>query len=393
MSKNMQENRLVEALTRNSLYTFEFDVSIGLVEEELVDRNGVNFTKILGLSVPCSFDAMMERAFGQALECRYTSESSITTLSRQALLDAFDHGKTKLEANLHYAAWDKYVRITYLLSREAETGHVLAYVICDDVTDLERMRGDSLHLDNTNLKRERDALTKERNDLTEERDDLTHRNSALTRAADAVHFILNAGSFVCTYNLQGNTMLGIKYSQAMRRLYGYSQEGEFPDLWDSWMDCILPEDRSYVENSYFSAVKDYSGQTLYDVTYRARQKDGAIRWQRAAASVLRRPDGTPIAGYGQQAVYAFSKAPAGTFDIILMDVMMPVMDGYEATRRIRSLNRLDAKTIPIVAMTANAFAEDVEESRKAGMNEHISKPLDIGKVKLTIARYIGRKRS
>ena len=427
-------------------------MSIGLVEEEIVDRNGVNFTKILGLSVPCSFDAMMERAFGQALECRYTSESSITTLSRQALLDAFDHGKTKLEANLHYAAWDKYVRITYLLSREAETGHVLAYVICDDVTDLERMRGDSLHLDNTNLKRERDALTKERNDLTEERDDLTHRNSALTRAADAVHFILNAGSFVCTYNLQGNTMLGIKYSQAMRRLYGYSQEGEFPNLWDSWMDCILPEDRSYVENSYFSAVKDYSGQTLYDVTYRARQKDGAIRWQRAAASVLRRPDGTPIAGYGlvmdideqkraadlidaaleqcdlsgvqvllvedndlnmeiaetfltdagasvtkafngQQAVYAFSKAPAGTFDIILMDVMMPVMDGYEATRRIRSLNRLDAKTIPIVAMTANAFAEDVEESRKAGMNEHIFKPLDIGKVKLTIARYIGRKRS
>lgn len=60
---------------------------------------------------------------------------------------------------------------------------------------------------------------------------------------------------------------------------------------------------------------------------------------------------------------------------------------------IRSLNRLDAKTIPIVAMTANAFAEDVEESRKAGMNEHISKPLDIGKVKMTIARYIGRKRS
>ena len=177
MSKNMQENRLVEALTRNSLYTFEFDVSIGLVEEEIVDRNGVNFTKILGLSVPCSFDAMMERAFGQALECRYTSESSITTLYRQALLDAFDHGKTKLEANLHYAAWDKYVRITYLLSREAETGHVLAYVICDDVTDLERMRGDSLHLDNTNLKRERDALTKERNDLTEERDDLTHRTA------------------------------------------------------------------------------------------------------------------------------------------------------------------------------------------------------------------------
>ena len=66
---------------------------------------------------------------------------------------------------------------------------------------------------------------------------------------------------------------------------------------------------------------------------------------------------------------------------------MPVMDGYEATKRIRSLDRPDAKNIPIFAMTANAFAEDVEESRKAGMNEHISKPLDIGKVKATIARF------
>ena len=846
MSENLQESRLLEALTRNSLYTYEFDVSTGLVEEEIIARNGVNFTKILGLTVPCSFDAMMGRAFGQALECRYTSESAVTNLSRQVLLEAFARGKTKLEANIHYAAEDTYVRITYLLSRDAESGHVLAYVICDDVTDLEQLRGDSLHLDNTNLKRERDALTKERNDLTEERDDLTRRNSdlteerddltrrnsdlteerddltrrnsdlteerddltrrnsdlteerddltrrnsdlteerddltrrnsdlteerddltrrnsdlteerddltrrnsdlteerddltrknsgltverddltrknnnlteerdvlseengELTRAADAVHFILNAGSFVCTYNLQGNTMLGVKYSEAMRKLYGYSSESEFPDRWKSWMDCILPEDRSYVENSYLAAVRDHTGQTLYDVTYRARQKDGAIRWQRAAASVLRRPDGTPIAGYGlvmdideqkkaadkidaaltqarlanaaktsflarmshdirtpmngilglieinqahaddadftarnrekakvaanyllslindvlqlskledpdvtlsyeafnmrelaediltiiklraveygvtveyekdanvfacpcvwgsplhvrqifinilsnsikynkkggsiscrvsavrpsaseityqvviadtgigmsadflkhlfepfsrehegarsnyegtglgmsivkklvekmqgtievestegvgstftvtipfalaresdiqvddaeleqcdlsgvrillvedndlnmeiaetflrdagasvtkafngQQAVYAFSKAPEGTFDMILMDVMMPVMDGYEASRSIRALNRPDAGTIPIIAMTANAFAEDVEESRNAGMNEHISKPLDIGKVKATIARYINRKKA
>ncbi len=830
MSKEMQENRLLEALTRNSLYTYEFDVSEGLVKEDIIDRSGVNFTKILGLEVPCSFDAMMERAFGESLTCRYTSESAVTHLSRQTLLDAFESGKTKLEANIYYIAWDKYVRITYLLSRDAESGHILAYVICDDVTDLEQLRGDSLHLDNTNLKKERDALTKERNDLTEERDDLTRRNSdlteerddltrrnsdlteerddltrrnsdlteerddltrrnsdlteerddltrrnsdlteerddltkrnsdlteerddltkrnsdltverddltrknsgltverddltrknnnlaeerdvlseenvELTRAADAVHFILNAGSFVCTYNLQGNTMLGIKYSEAMRKLYGYASEAEFPDLWTSWMDCILPEDRSYVENSYLAAVKDHTGQTLYDVTYRARQKDGTVRWQRAAASVLRRPDGTPITGYGlvmdideqkkaadkidaaltqarlanaaktsflarmshdirtpmngilglieinqahaedleftvrnrekakvaanyllslindvlqlskledpdvtlsfeafnvrelaediltiiklravehgiavkyeedanvfaypyiwgsplhvrqifinilsnaikynkkggsiacrvsaekpsekqviytvvikdtgigmsdeflqhlfepfsrehegarstyegtglgmsivkklvekmegtidvqseigkgstftvtlpfeiaqesdvqtddaeleqcdlsgvqilltednelnmeiaetfltdagavvtkafngQQAVYTFSKAPAGTFDIVLMDVMMPVMDGYEATRKLRSLDRPDAKTIPIIAMTANAFAEDVEESRNAGMNEHISKPLDIGKVKATIARYIHHK--
>ena len=61
--------------------------------------------------------------------------------------------------------------------------------------------------------------------------------------------------------------------------------------------------------------------------------------------------------------------------MILMDVMMPVMDGYEATRRIRALPRADAKTIPILAMTANAFSDDVRRSREAGMNAHLSKPL------------------
>lgn len=95
---------------------------------------------------------------------------------------------------------------------------------------------------------------------------------------------------------------------------------------------------------------------------------------------------------GQQAVYTFSKSPEGKFDIILMDVMMPVMDGYEATRKIRHLDRQEAKTIPIIAMTANAFAEDLEESRNAGMSKYISKPLVLGKVKATIARYVGRKK-
>ena len=70
-----------------------------------------------------------------------------------------------------------------------------------------------------------------------------------------------------------------------------------------------------------------------------------------------------------------------------MDVMRPVMDGLEATRRIRSLNRPDAKTIPIFAMTANAFADDAERSRQAGMNEHLTKPLDAQVLLKTIGKY------
>ena len=74
--------------------------------------------------------------------------------------------------------------------------------------------------------------------------------------------------------------------------------------------------------------------------------------------------------------------------LILLDMMMPVMDGLEAARRIRSLNRPDAKTIPIFAMTANAFADDAERSRSAGMNEHLTKPIDAAVLTRTIARYV-----
>ena len=78
---------------------------------------------------------------------------------------------------------------------------------------------------------------------------------------------------------------------------------------------------------------------------------------------------------GKEAVDIFAGSKPGEYDLILMDIMMPVMDGLEATRQIRAMDRLDAKLIPIAAMSANAFQDDVERSKKAGMNKHISKPL------------------
>ena len=91
---------------------------------------------------------------------------------------------------------------------------------------------------------------------------------------------------------------------------------------------------------------------------------------------------------GQQAVELFKEKPAGTFDAILMDLMMPVMDGYTATREIRSLERSDSKTIPIIAMTANAFQEDAEKCIAVGMNAHLAKPLDVEKVMITICHLV-----
>ena len=413
----MNTAHIMEALVADALYTYEFDVTTGMVDKDIISRNGYNFTRELGLKSPCSFDELVKRSFGHILQCRYTADSYIKDLSCASLLYAYQCGKRRLEANLYRADADSYARLTYFLACNPENNHIIAYVICEDITDLEKGKGSSVDLDNKNLKLERDVLTQEKKDLTEERDvltqekkdltqerdvltqekkdlteerdvltqekkdltqerdvltqekkDLTEQRDSLTqekqsltlerdsltqekqnltlerdslslekqsltlerdsltqekkdlteerdvltlernflsaenielnRAADAVHAILKAGSYVCAYDQSGDEMLGIKYSTALRKLYGYNDENDFPDTWDSWMNCILPEDRSYVENSYLAAVKDHTGNTTYDVTYRSRRKDGVIRWQRAAGYVMRRANGSPITCYG-----------------------------------------------------------------------------------------------
>ena len=91
---------------------------------------------------------------------------------------------------------------------------------------------------------------------------------------------------------------------------------------------------------------------------------------------------------GRQALAAFRDSEPGSFDAILMDVMMPEMDGLEAAQAIRALDRPDAKTIPIIAMTANVFKEDREKCLAAGMNAHLSKPLDAETMKRTISEQL-----
>lgn len=110
---------------------------------------------------------------------------------------------------------------------------------------------------------------------------------------------------------------------------------------------------------------------------------------RDIAETILREEGAEITSVvnGQEAVDAVRSHPPGTYDLVLMDIMMPVMNGYEATRQIRCMGRDDTATLPIVAMTANAFAEDVQMSFDAGMDAHIAKPLDIDKLIRTIAQY------
>lgn len=137
--------------------------------------------------------------------------------------------------------------------------------------------------------------------------------------------------------------------------------------------------------------------TLYDAIINAALGDGQgfdesmflkgrrilivddVELNRMVATMLLESTGAIIerAGSGKEAVEMFEASPIGYYDVIFMDVMMPEMNGYEATKIIRRLDRKDAITVPIIAMTANAFAEDIKKSFEAGMDGHINKPIDM----------------
>ena len=94
---------------------------------------------------------------------------------------------------------------------------------------------------------------------------------------------------------------------------------------------------------------------------------------------------------GQEAVDIFATQSQGSFDVILMDIMMPVMDGIEAAKAIRALERPDAETVPIIALTANAFIEDRKKSLEAGMNAHLTKPLNMKMMIQTITKLLKKR--
>ena len=112
-----------------------------------------------------------------------------------------------------------------------------------------------------------------------------------------------------------------------------------------------------------------------------------------AQYILEDPGGkVSVAKNGLEALECFKQSSENYFDAVLMDVMMSVMDGLTATQEIRKLKRKDAKTVPIIAITANVFNEDVIAAKKAGMNEYIAKPLDFDKLIHTLAKNFSKKK-
>jgi CheY-like chemotaxis protein len=125
---------------------------------------------------------------------------------------------------------------------------------------------------------------------------------------------------------------------------------------------------------------------LEDITDRLKGKKAMlvddVEINRVITASMLEPTGIAIdeADDGEKALKLFSESAVNEYGIIFMDIQMPVMDGYEASRAIRALNRPDAKSVPIVALTANAFKEDIEKAIAAGMNAHLAKPMEMEKL-------------
>ena len=128
--------------------------------------------------------------------------------------------------------------------------------------------------------------------------------------------------------------------------------------------------------------RDFSGKRVLVVEDNEMNREIAISLLEMHGFVVETADN------GKLAVDAFLSHPAGHYDAILMDVRMPVMDGLEATKNIRISGREDARSVPIIAMTANAFDEDTRQSIASGMNGHLSKPVDMTLLLDTLAEYL-----
>ena len=141
-------------------------------------------------------------------------------------------------------------------------------------------------------------------------------------------------------------------------------------------------ERAETEEEARAGAQEFAGRRILLVEDNDLNRDIAVELLGSAGAQIQ------CACDGAQGCEAFRVSPVGYYDLILMDVQMPTMNGYEATRRIRQMARADAETVPVVAMTADAFSEDIVKAREAGMNGHLAKPLDAQTLKREIRKIL-----
>ncbi len=187
--------------------------------------------------------------------------------------------------------------------------------------------------------------------------------------------------------MYGGTGLGLSISRSIARLLGseievISEENKGSEFFFSlWIE----------EDTSIANVEDHNDNTSITPGKRVLLVDD-VDINRIIAMELLAPFDLIIdeAGDGTEAVQIFEKSAHNYYDLVLMDIQMPKMNGYEATKALRALDRSDVKTIPIVAMTANAFKEDIDMAFASGMNGHVAKPIEMDKLVDVLKKYLGK---
>ena len=187
----------------------------------------------------------------------------------------------------------------------------------------------------------------------------------------------------------GGTGLGMSITQKLTQNMGGTITVESEKGKGSTFDVIIPFE---IDKSQVTDKKEETKNTQASIRGLKILLVEDNKLNMEIAKFLLEKEGASVveASNGKAAVDVFARSQVSEFDVILMDIMMPLMDGYEATKSIRGMDRPDAAEVSIIAMTANAFTEDRIATKKAGMNAHISKPLDIKLLVQTIASSVGQ---
>ena len=228
---DQHQYKMAEILFDDAYYTYEFDVTTGMIGSEIVGRNGYNYTKA---ATVCSFDDMVQRVlYGNNSNVEFTIDSGMQELSCAALLKAYEEGKRRVEIKLHSKQPHAYHRLTYLLDRDEQTGHIMAYVLCQDITDTEKQ--------------------------------WIWENSCAQRELEDTDSILScAGVGIWHITLFDNEKPSMKASGKMRELLGIGDEelsGE--EIYEKWYAGIKPSSLPSVEASVTGMIENGISENTY----------------------------------------------------------------------------------------------------------------------------------
>lgn len=222
--------KLAEILLADAYYTYEIDVTTGQICGEIIGSDGYNYTRAVA---GCSFDEMAQRVlYGNNSNVEFTIDSSIQELSCKALLKAFEEGKRRVELKLHTKQPHAYHRLTYLLDREEQTGHVKAYVLCQDITDKERQW-------------------------------IRENSSAQKELEDTDSILSGAGVGIWHINIFDDMAPTMKASSTMLELLGIQEKLSEEEIYDRWYAGIKPSSLPSVQASITEMIEKGISENTY----------------------------------------------------------------------------------------------------------------------------------